>query len=163
MTFKNGILALACVLFVGCASSSSQRAIDIANKDLLNSFNPYILVKTDETKYVIIYQSMPAGDVRPSLAPIGSALFVDVLKQINRVCSFKSTDLKETRMVYFDDKTSFSYEVWVFNDQLSHHDDKITAITVLLKPTPDIGGTDMDFRIPADCHAPKQTIFVFGK
>ena len=163
MTFKNGILALACVLLAGCASSSNERAISIANKDLLNSFNPYILVKTDETKYVIIYQSMPAGDVRPSLAPIGSALFVDVLKQINRVCSFKSTDLKETRVVYFDDKTSFSYEVWVFNDPLSQRDDKITAITVLLKPTPDIGGTDMDFRIPADCHAPKQTTFVFGK
>ena len=151
------------MLLAGCASSSNERAISIANKDLLNSFNPYILVKTDETKYVIIYQSMPAGDVRPSLAPIGSALFVDVLKQINRVCSFKSTDLKETRVVYFDDKTSFSYEVWVFNDPLSQRDDKITAITVLLKPTPDIGGTDMDFRIPADCHAPKQTTFVFGK
>ena len=138
MTFKNGILSLACVLFVGCASSSSQRAIDIANKDLLNSFNPYILVKTDETKYVIIYQSMPAGDVRPSLAPIGSALVVDVFKEINKVCNFKYSDLKETRMVYFDDKTSFSYEVWVFNDPLSGRDDKITAITVLLKPTPDI-------------------------
>ena len=163
MTFKNGILSLACVLFVGCASSSSQRAIDIANKDLLNSFNPYILVKTDETKYVIIYQSMPAGDVRPSLAPIGSALVVDVFKEINKVCNFKYSDLKETRMVYFDDKTSFSYEVWVFNDPLSQRDNKTTAITVLLKPTPDIGGTDMDFRIPADCHAPKQTIFVFGK
>ena len=163
MTFKNGILALACVLFVGCASSSSQRAIDIANKDLLNSFNPYILVKTDETKYVIIYQSMPAGDVRPSLAPIGSALVVDVFKEINKVCNFKYSDLKETRMVYFDDKTSFSYEVWVFNDPLSGRDDKITAITVLLKPTPDIGGTDMDFRIPENCHAPKQTTFVFGK
>lgn len=163
MTFKNGFLALACVLFVGCASSSSQRAIDIANKDLLNSFNPYILVKTDETKYVIIYQSMPAGDVRPSLAPIGSALVVDVFKEINKVCNFKYNDLKETRMVYFDDKTSFSYEVWVFNDPLSGRDDKITAITVLLKPTPDIGGTDMDFRIPENCHAPKQTIFVFGK
>lgn len=163
MTFKNSILALACVLFIGCVSSSSQKAIDIANKDLLNSFNPYILVKTDETKYVIIYQSMPAGDVRPSLAPIGSTLFVDILKQINRVCSFKSTDLKETRVVYFDDKTSFSYEVWVFNDPLSQRDDKTTAITVLLKPTPEIGGTDMDFRIPENCHGPKQTIFVFGK
>ena len=163
MTFKNGILALACVLFVGCASSSSQRAIDIANKDLLNSFNPYILAKTNETKYVIIYQSMPAGDVRPSLAPIGSALVVDVFKEINKVCNFKYSDLKETRMVYFDDKTSFSYEVWVFNDPLSGRDDKITAITVLLKPTPEIGGTDMDFRIPENCHAPKQTIFVFGK
>ena len=151
------------MLLAGCASSSSQRAIDIANKDLLNSFNPYILVKTDETKYVIIYQSMPAGDVQPSLAPIGSALVVDVFKEINKVCNFKYSDLKETRMVYFDDKTSFSYEVWVFNDPLSQRDDKITAITVLLKPTPEIGGTDMDFRIPENCHAPKQTIFVFGK
>ena len=163
MTFKNGILALACVLFVGCASSSNERAISIANKDLLNSFNPYILAKTNETKDAITYQSMPAGDVRPSLAPIGSALVVDVFKEINKVCNFKYSDLKETRMVYFDDKTSFSYEVWVFNDPLSKRDDKITAITVLLKPTPDIGGTDMDFRIPENCHAPKQTTFVFGK
>jgi len=163
MTFKNGILALFCVLFVGCASSGSQRAIDIANKDLLNSFNPYILAKTNETKDAVTYQSMPAGDVWPSLAPIGSALVVDVFKEINKTCNFKYSDLKETRMVYFDDKTSFSYEVWVFNDPLSGRDDKITAITVLLKPTPDIGGTDMDFRIPADCHAPKQTTFVFGK
>ena len=163
MTFKNGILALVCVLFVGCASSSNERAISIANKDLLNSFNPYILAKTNETKDAVTYQSMPAGDVWPSLAPIGSALFVDVLKQINRVCSFKSTDLKETRVVYFNDKTSFSYEVWVFNDPLSQRDNKTTAITVLLKPTPEIGGTDMDFRIPENCHAPKQTIFVFGK
>ena len=163
MTFKNGILAIFCVLFVGCASSSNERAISIANKDLLNSFNPYILAKTNETKDAVTYQSMPAGDVRPSLAPIGSALVVDVFKDINKVCNFKYSDLKETRMVYFDDKTSFSYEVWVFNDPLSGRDDKITAITVLLKPTPDIGGTDMDFRIPENCHAPKQTTFVFGK
>ena len=163
MTFKNGILALACVLFVGCASSSNERAISIANKDLLNSFNPYILAKTNETKDAVTYQSMPAGDVRPSLAPIGSALVVDVFKEINKACNFKYSDLKETRMVYFDDKTSFSYEVWVFNDPLSQRDDKITAITVLLKPTPEIGGTDMDFRIPEKCHAPKQTTFVFGK
>lgn len=151
------------MLLAGCASSSNERAISIANKDLLNSFNSYILAKTNETKDAVTYQSMPAGDVRPSLAPIGSALFVDVLKQINRVCNFKSADLKETRVVYFDDKTSFSYEVWVFNDPLSQRDDKTTAITVLLKPTPEIGGTDMDFRIPENCHAPKQTIFVFGK
>ena len=151
------------MLLAGCASSSNERAISIANKDLLNSFNPYILAKTNETKDAITYQSMPAGDVRPSLAPIGSALVVDVFKEINKTCNFKYSDLKETRMVYFDDKTSFSYEVWVFNDPLSGRDDKITAITVLLKPTPEIGGTDMDFRIPENCHAPKQTIFVFGK
>ena len=163
MTFKNGILALACVLFVGCASSSSQRAIDIANKDLLNSFNPYILSKTNETKDAVTYQSMPAGDVWPSLAPIGSALVVDVFKEINKVCNFKYSDLKETRMVYFDDKTSFSYEVWVFNDPLSGRDDKITAISVILKATPNIGGTDINCKIPKDCHDEKPVTFVFGK
>ena len=163
MTFKNGFLALACVLFVGCASSSSQRAIDIANKDLLNSFNPYILSKTNETKDAVTYQSMPAGDVWPSLAPIGSALVVDVFKEINKVCNFKYSDLKETRMVYFDDKTSFSYEVWVFNDPLSGRDDKITAISVILKATPNIGGTDINCKIPKDCHDEKPITFVFGK
>ena len=163
MTFKNGILALACVLFVGCASSSSQRAIDIANKDLLNSFNPYILSKTNETKDAVTYQSMPAGDVWPSLAPIGSALVVDVFKEINKVCNFKYSDLKETRMVYFDDKTSFSYEVWVFNDPLSQREDKTTAISVILKATPNIGGTDINYKIPKDCHDEKPMIFVFEK
>ena len=163
MTFKNSIIALACVLFVGCASSSSQRAIDIANKDLLNSFNPYILAKTNETKDSVTYQSMPAGDVWPSLAPIGSALVVDVFKEINKVCNFKYSDLKETRMVYFDDKTSFSYEVWVFNDPLSGRDDKITAISVILKATPNIGGTDINCKIPKDCHDEKPMTFVFGK
>ena len=163
MTFKNGILALACVLFVGCASSSNERAISIANKDLLNSFNPYILSKTNETKDSVTYQSMPAGDVWPSLAPIGSALVVDVFKEINKACNFKYSDLKETRMVYFDDKTSFSYEVWVFNDPLSGRDDKITAISVILKATPNIGGTDINCKIPKDCHDEKPVTFVFGK
>ena len=163
MTFKNGILALACVLLAGCASSSNERAISIANKDLLNSFNPYILAKTNETKDAITYQSMPAGDVWPSLAPIGSALVVDVFKEINKTCNFKYSDLKETRMVYFDDKTSFSYEVWVFNDPLSQRDDKITAISVILKATPNIGGTDINCKIPKDCHDEKPVTFVFGK
>ena len=163
MTFKNGILALACVLLAGCASSSNERAISIANKDLLNSFNPYILAKTNETKDAVTYQSMPAGDVWPSLAPIGSALVVDVFKEINKVCNFKYSDLKETRMVYFDDKTSFSYEVWVFNDPLSQRDDKITAISVILKATPNISGTDINCKIPKDCHDEKPVTFVFGK
>ena len=163
MTFKNGILALACVLLAGCASSSNERAISIANKDLLNSFNPYILAKTNETKDAVTYQSMPAGDVWPSLAPIGSALVVDVFKEINKACNFKYSDLKETRMVYFDDKTSFSYEVWVFNDPLSQREDKITAISVILKATPNIGGTDINYKIPKDCHDEKPMIFVFEK
>jgi len=163
MTFKNSILTLACVFFVGCASSSNDRAISIANKNLLTSFNPYILVKTKETKDSVTYQSMPAGDVWPSLAPVGSALFVDVFKQINKACNFKFTDLKETRMVYFDEKTLSSYEVWVFNDPLSQRDDKITAISVILKATPNIGGTDINCKIPKDCHDEKPITFVFGK
>ena len=151
------------MLLAGCASSSNERAISIANKDLLNSFNPYILAKTNETKDSVTYQSMPAGDVWPSLAPIGSALVVDVFKEINKVCNFKYSDLKETRMVYFDDKTSFSYEVWVFNDPLSGRDDKITAISVILKATPNIGDTDINCKIPKDCHDEKPMTFVFGK
>ena len=151
------------MLLAGCASSSNERAISIANKDLLNSFNPYILAKTNETKDSVTYQSMPAGDVWPSLAPIGSALVVDVFKEINKVCNFKYSDLKETRMVYFDDKTSFSYEVWVFNDPLSGRDDKITAISVILKATPNIGDTDINCKIPKDCHDEKPITFVFEK
>ena len=162
MTFKNGILALACVLFVGCASSN-QWIIDQANKNNLENFYAYKLVKIKETSQAEVYQEMPNGELAPSFAPLGSVLGNDVMLGINKQCGFEAKDLKEVRVVSHDDKTSFSYEVWVFNDPLSGRDDKITAITVLLKPTPDIGGTDMDFRIPADCHAPKQTTFVFGK
>ena len=162
MTFKNGILALACVLFVGCASSN-QRIIDQANKNNLENFYAYKLVKIKETSKAEVYQEMPNGEISPSFAPLGSVLGNDVMLGINKQCGFEPKDLKEVRVVSHDEARGFGFEVWVFNDPLSQRDDKITAITVLLKPTPDIGGTDMDFRIPADCHAPKQTTFVFGK
>ena len=162
MTFKNGILALACVLFVGCASSN-QWIIDQANKNNLENFYAYKLVKIKETSQAEVYQEMPNGELAPSFAPLGSVLGNDVMLGINKQCGFEAKDLKEVRVVSHDEARGFGFEVWVFNDPLSQRDDKITAITVLLKPTPDIGGTDMDFRIPADCHAPKQTTFVFGK
>jgi len=162
MTFKNGILALACVLFVGCASSN-QWIIDQANKNNLENFYAYKLVKIKETSQAEVYQEMPNGELAPSFAPLGSVLGNDVMLGINKQCGFEAKDLKEVRVVSHDEARGLGFEVWVFNDPLSKRDDKITAITVLLKPTPDIGGTDMDFRIPADCHAPKQTTFVFGK
>ena len=62
MTFKNGILALACVLFVGCASSN-QRIIDQANKNNLENFYAYKLVKVKETSQAEIYQEMPNGEI----------------------------------------------------------------------------------------------------
>ena len=162
MTFKNGILALTCVLLAGCASSN-QRIIDQANKNNLENFYAYKLVKVKETSQAEVYQEMPNGEIAPSFAPLGSVLGNDVMLGINKQCGFEAKDLKEVRVVSHDEARGFGFEVWVFNDPLSQRDDKITAITVLLKPTPDIGGTDMDFRIPADCHAPKQTTFVFGK
>ena len=161
-TFKNGILALACVLFVGCASSS-QMIVDMANRDNLVNFPAHKLVKVKETSQAEVYQEMPNGEIAPSFAPLGSVLGNDVMLGINKQCGFEPKDLKETRMVYFDDKTSFSYEVWVFNDPLSQRDDKITAISVILKATPNIGGTDINYKIPKDCHDEKPIIFVFEK
>ena len=162
MTFKNGILALACVLFVGCASSN-QWIIDQANKNNLENFYAYKLVKIKETSQAEVYQEMPNGELAPSFAPLGSVLGNDVMLGINKQCGFEAKDLKEVRVVSHDEARGLGFEVWVFNDPLSQRDNKTTAITVLLKPTPEIGGTDMDFRIPENCHAPKQTIFVFGK
>ncbi|MGP1360098.1 hypothetical protein [Campylobacter sp.] len=46
---------------------------------------------------------------------------------------------------------------------LSQRDDKITAISVILKATPNIGGTDINCKIPKDCHDEKPITFVFGK
>ena len=162
MTFKNSILALACVLLAGCASRS-QRIVDIANRDNLVNFPAHKLVKVKETSQAEVYQEMPNGEIAPSFAPLGSVLGNDVMLDINKQCGFEAKDLKEIRVVLHDEVRGLGFEVWVFNDPLSQREDKTTAITVLLKPTPDIGGTDMDFRIPADCHAPKQTTFVFGK
>lgn len=150
------------MLFVGCASSN-QWIIDQANKNNLENFYAYKLVKIKETSQAEVYQEMPNGELAPSFAPLGSVLGNDVMLGINKQCGFEAKDLKEVRVVSHDEARGLGFEVWVFNDPLSKRDDKITAITVLLKPTPDIGGTDMDFRIPADCHAPKQTTFVFGK
>ena len=121
------------------------------------------MVKIKETSQAEVYEEMPIGEIAPSFATLGSVLGNDVMLGINKQCGFEAKDLKEVRVVSHDEARGLGFEVWVFNDPLSQRDDKITAITVLLKPTPDIGGTDMDFRIPADCHAPKQTTFVFGK
>ena len=150
------------MLLAGCASSS-QRIVDMANRDNLVNFPAHKLVKVKETSQAEVYQEMPNGEIAPSFAPLGSVLGNDVMLGINKQCGFEVKDLKEVRVVSHDEARGLGFEVWVFNDPLSGRDDKITAITVLLKPTPDIGGTDMDFRIPENCHAPKQTTFVFGK
>ena len=162
MTFKNGILALACVLFVGCASSS-QRIIDQANKNNLVNFPAHKLGKVKETSQAEVYQEMPNGEIAPSFTPLGSVLGNDVMLDINKHCGFEAKDLKEIRVVLHDEVRGLGFEVWVFNDPLSQRDDKITAISVILKATPNIGGTDINYKIPKDCHDEKPMIFVFEK
>ena len=101
MTFKNGVLAIVCVLFVGCASSN-QRIIDQANKNNLKNFYAYKLVKVKETSQAEIYQEMPNGEIAPSFAPLGSVLGNDVMFGINKQCGFEAKDLKEVRVVSHD-------------------------------------------------------------
>ena len=162
MTFKNGILALVCALFVGCASSS-QRIVDMANRDNLVNFPAHKLVKVKETSQAEVYQEMPNGEIAPSFAPLGSVLGNDVMLDINKHCGFEAKDLKEVRVVSHDEARGLGFEVWVFNDPLSQREDKITAISVILKATPNIGGTDINYKIPKDCHDEKPMIFVFEK
>ncbi|OUT17518.1 hypothetical protein [Campylobacter concisus] len=162
MTFKNGILALACVLFIGCANNN-QRIIDQANKNNLENFYAYKLVKVKETNQAEVYQEMPNGELAPSFASLGSVLGNDVMLGINKQCGFEAKDLKEVRVVSHDEDRGLGFEVWVFNDPLSKRDDKITAISVILKATPNIGGTDINYKIPKDCHDEKPMTFVFGK
>ena len=162
MTFKNGILALVCVFFVGCASSN-QRIIDQANKNNLENFYAYKLVKVKETSQAEVYQEMPNGEIAPSFAPLESVLGNDVMLGINKQCGFEPKDLKEIRVVSHDEERGLGFEVWVFNDPLSEREDKITAISVILKATPKIGGTDINCKIPKDCHDEKPITFVFGK
>ena len=83
MTFKKGILALACVLFVGCASSN-QRIIDQANKNNLKNFYAYKLVKIKETSQAKVYIEMPNGEIAPSFVPLRSVLGNDVMLDINK-------------------------------------------------------------------------------
>ena len=52
---------------------------------------------------------------------------------INKQCGFEAKDLKEVRVVSHDEARGLGFEVWVFNDPLSQRDDKITAISVILK------------------------------
>ena len=162
MTFKNSILALACVLLAGCASSS-QRIVDMANRDNLVNFPAHKLVKVKETSQAEVYQEMPNGEIAPSFAPLGSVLGNDVMLDINKHCGFEAKDLKEIRVVLHDEVRGLGFEVWVFNDPLSQREDKTIAISVILKATPNIGGTDINYKIPKDCHDEKPMIFVFEK
>ena len=162
MTFKNSILSLACALLAGCASSS-QMIVDMANRDNLVNFPAHKLVKVKETSQAEVYQEMPNGEIAPSFAPLGSVLGNDVMLGINKQCGFEAKDLKEVRVVSHDEARGLGFEVWVFNDPLSQREDKITAISVILKATPNIGGTDINYKIPKDCHDEKPMIFVFEK
>ena len=162
MTFKNSILSLACALLAGCASSS-QMIVDMANRDNLVNFPAHKLVKVKETSQAEVYQEMPNGEIAPSFAPLGSVLGNDVMLDINKHCGFEAKDLKEIRVVLHDEVRGLGFEVWVFNDPLSQREDKITAISVILKATPNIGGTDINYKIPKDCHDEKPMIFVFEK
>ena len=162
MTFKNSILALAYVLLAGCASSS-QRIVDMANRDNLVNFPAHKLVKVKETSQAEVYQEMPNGEIAPSFAPLGSVLGNDVMLDINKHCGFEAKDLKEIRVVLHDEVRGLGFEVWIFNDPLSQREDKTTAISVILKATPNIGGTDINYKIPKDCHDEKPMIFVFEK
>ena len=137
--------------------------VDRANRDNLVNFPAHKLVKVKETSQAEIYQEMPNGEIAPSFAPLGSVLGNDVMLGINKQCGFESKDLKEIRVVLHDEARGLGFEVWVFNDPLSQREDKITAISVILKATPNIGGTDINYKIPKDCHDEKPIIFVFEK
>lgn len=150
------------MLLAGCASSS-QMIVDMANRDNLVNFPAHKLVKVKETSQAEVYQEMPNGEIAPSFAPLGSVLGNDVMLDINKHCGFEAKDLKEIRVVLHDEARGLGFEVWVFNDPLSQREDKITAISVILKATPNIGGTDINYKIPKDCHDEKPMIFVFGK
>ena len=150
------------MLLAGCASSS-QMIVDMANRDNLVNFPAHKLVKVKETSQAEVYQEMPNGEIAPSFTPLGSVLGNDVMLDINKHCGFEAKDLKEIRVVLHDEVRGLGFEVWVFNDPLSQRDDKITAISVILKATPNIGGTDINYKIPKDCHDEKPMIFVFEK
>ena len=150
------------MLLAGCASSS-QRIVDMANRDNLVNFPAHKLVKVKETSQAEVYQEMPNGEIAPSFAPLGSVLGNDVVLYINKHCGFEAKDLKEIRVVLHDEVRGLGFEVWVFNDPLSQREDKTTAISVILKATPNIGGTDINYKIPKDCHDEKPIIFVFEK
>ena len=162
-TFKSLITVLFAVALAGCANATAESALRTANKNLRANFSPLTYVKTSDTDKVTIYESMPAGEVAASMAPIGSILGSDVLSTIQRGCGFSLSDLKEIRVVEHDEQKGFGFEVWIFNDPLSERDDNITAITVLMQATPDIGGTDLNIQPPKDCHSPKPMKFYFGK
>lgn len=150
------------MLLAGCASSS-QRIVDMANRDNLVNFPAHKLVKVKETNQAEVYQEMPNGEIAPSFAPLGSVLGNDVMLDINKHCGFEAKDLKEIRVVLHDEVRGLGFEVWIFNDPLSQREDKTTAISVILKATPNIGGTDINYKIPKDCHDEKPMIFVFEK
>ena len=150
------------MLLAGCASSS-QRIVDMANRDNLVNFPAHKLVKVKETSQAEVYQEMPNGEIAPSFAPLGSVLGNDVMLGINKQCGFEAKDLKEIRVVLHDEVRGLGFEVWIFNDPLSQREDKTTAISVILKATPNIGGTDINCKIPKDCHDEKPMTFVFGK
>jgi putative lipoprotein len=164
MTFKNGILALACVLLAGCVlkgENSSQRIIDKINSDGLKNYSPYKLVEI--YKGSNRYEDMPNGEIILSYKLLETEMGAGIMSGITDLCGFRAKNLREIRSVINDTSKGYMFDVWVFNDPLSRRDDKITSISVILLANPIIGGTDIWFYAPKGCHDEKSLIFTFGK
>lgn len=157
MSLKKLLFCFIVVVLVGCSTTGGNNIVAV-NEELAAKNSAYRFVKTEEENTHTAYELQPAGIEQKTIAAGSELLMADILRSINSQCGFEKDDLVETRVVHYQ-PPSF-YEVWIFNDDLSEHENKQSAISVLLYQKPDMGG--IDIHLSNECH-PKPLRMVFGK
>jgi len=82
-----------------------------------------------------------------TLETADATLREDVWASFRQACGYEREDRKQVRIVRHD--PPLAYEVWVFQDPDSNRVDNTVGLSLILRSTPERGGTDI--RIKGDC------------
>lgn len=154
---RNILFVIFLVFLQGCFSNYAK-IFKEQNEMSQKRQDPYRLIKVNDDGKFEVYKTIPAGEVAISAVfyMYEPLLKKDVFDSFRQKCGFDASDLLETRLV--DSDIGYSYEVWVFKDELSKREDKTSALSLILVSNPKIGGTDIG--IKGACHASDITFVV---
>ena len=150
---------LAAVMITGCAGNpTALNAVRSINTTLEKDYAPYRYSLHERSPKIHVSQTEWAGTPGASIVTRSAELQADVDKYILNKCGFTADQRLETRQVSI--KPPIVHEVWIYRDNQSESEDKISGISVILKQLPGNGG--VDFGTSESCHSKKMPEFIYS-
>jgi len=139
--------------FSGCGKNNVQTNI---NNDLIKQKSPVRLVldksynNENTTKYIENWAGIKGK------SKINSDYTSQTFKHLKKYCGYGKKEFIESRVVIHTDY--IKEEVWLFKDDKSLRDDKISGITIYSKYNPKTNITNTNFF--GTCHTPKSKHYI---